>query len=116
MRITLAETAGFCMGVRRAVELVLDAPKQHPEPIYTYGPLIHNPQVLAFLEQKGIQPLLEIPAKGAGTVLIRAHGVPPRSIEALREAGFEVIDATGDPGAIEHQTARPHGPHHHYRW
>ena len=94
MRITLAETAGFCMGVRRAVELVLDAPKQHPEPIYTYGPLIHNPQVLAFLEEKGIQPLKEIPARGAGTVLIRAHGVPPQSIQALRDAGFEVIDAT----------------------
>jgi 4-hydroxy-3-methylbut-2-enyl diphosphate reductase len=94
VRITLAETAGFCMGVRRAVELVLDAPGQHPEPIYTYGPLIHNPQVLAFLEEKGIQPLKEIPPKGTGTVLIRAHGVPPQSIQALSDAGFQVINAT----------------------
>ncbi|MEA3230146.1 MAG: 4-hydroxy-3-methylbut-2-enyl diphosphate reductase, partial [Thermodesulfobacteriota bacterium] len=46
MKITIAQTAGFCMGVRRAVEMVLDTPGKHNGPIYTYGPLIHNPQVL----------------------------------------------------------------------
>ncbi len=94
MRITVAATSGFCMGVRRAVEMVLDAPGKHKTPIYTYGPLIHNPQVLSLLEEKGITALTEIPGSGTGTVLIRAHGVPPEAAVRLEEAGFTVIDAT----------------------
>ena len=74
MKISIAKTAGFCMGVRRAVEMVLDSPGNHENPIYTYGPLIHNPQVLHLLEEKGISILEAIPDQGKGTVLIRAHG------------------------------------------
>ena len=50
MKIVVAKMSGFCMGVRRAVEMVLDAPERHPGPICTYGPLIHNPQVLELLD------------------------------------------------------------------
>lgn len=82
------------MGVRRAVELALDAANQHAGPIYTYGPLIHNPQVLAILEQKQISVLRQIPEAGYGTVIIRAHGVPPEDKRALESSGFNVIDAT----------------------
>ncbi len=82
------------MGVRRAVEMVLDAPNKHAGPICTYGPLIHNPQVLNLLEEKGISILPEIPDHGSGTVLIRAHGVPPKTKEDLKAAGFKIIDAT----------------------
>lgn len=82
------------MGVRRAVELALDAPGKYDRPIYTYGPLIHNPQVLALFEEKGVQTLKTIPEKGHGTVLVRAHGVPPSSRKQLKAAGFKVIDAT----------------------
>jgi len=82
------------MGVRRAVEMVLDASTEHANPIYTYGPLIHNPQVLSVLEEKGIQVLEDIPNQGAGTVLIRAHGVPPEAKAKLQTAGFNVLDAT----------------------
>ncbi|MBU1170921.1 MAG: 4-hydroxy-3-methylbut-2-enyl diphosphate reductase [Proteobacteria bacterium] len=94
MKITIAKTAGFCMGVRRAVEIALDEANKHGEAIYTYGPLIHNPQVLALLEEKGIPVLDTIPEKGSGIVLIRAHGVPPESIERLKAAGFKTVDAT----------------------
>ncbi len=94
MKIIVAKTAGFCMGVRRAVELALDAPTQYPEPIYTFGPLIHNPQVLALFAEKGVAILEEIPEQGAGTVLVRAHGVPPIIRQRLKEAGFKVINAT----------------------
>jgi (E)-4-hydroxy-3-methyl-but-2-enyl pyrophosphate reductase len=94
MKITIARTAGFCMGVRRAVEMALDAANRDDQPIYTYGPLIHNPQVLAILGQKQISVLEEIPETGRGTVIIRAHGVPPRDKKALKSAGFKVIDAT----------------------
>jgi (E)-4-hydroxy-3-methyl-but-2-enyl pyrophosphate reductase len=94
MKISIATTAGFCMGVRRAVEMVLDAPSKYTNPIYTYGPLIHNPQVLALLEEKGISILTDIPDRGVGTVLVRAHGVPPEEKAKLESVGFTVIDAT----------------------
>jgi 4-hydroxy-3-methylbut-2-enyl diphosphate reductase len=99
----MAKTAGFCMGVRRAVEMVLDAPNQHEEPIYTYGPLIHNPQVLELLQEKGIRVLADVPETGPGTVLVRAHGVPPEARHRLKAAGFRVIDATC-PRVIKVQT------------
>jgi (E)-4-hydroxy-3-methyl-but-2-enyl pyrophosphate reductase len=91
------------MGVRRAVEMVLDAPAQSTKPIYTYGPLIHNPQVLNLLKSKDIKVLDEIPDRGCGTVLIRAHGVPPTVKQHLKEAEFNVIDATC-PRVIKVQT------------
>lgn len=94
MRIIIARTAGFCMGVRRAVEMVLDAPATRQGPICTYGPLIHNPQVLDSLKEKGIGAIDRIPETGTGTALIRAHGVPPETAAGLKTAGFEVLDAT----------------------
>jgi len=94
MKILLATSAGFCMGVRRAVEMVMDAPGKHAGPMYTYGPLIHNQQVLELLAEKGITVMRDIPESGSGTVLIRAHGVPPEAKKKLVRAGFRVLDAT----------------------
>ena len=82
------------MGVRRAVQLALKAAHEAPKPVYTYGPLIHNPQALKLLDFLGVRVLKEIPEKGAGTVIIRAHGVPPQDKERLKKAGFQVIDGT----------------------
>ncbi len=82
------------MGVRRAVEMVLDTPSKYDSPIYTFGPLIHNPQVLDLLSEKGITILTNIPSHGKGTILIRAHGVPPETKKSLTRAGFTVLDAT----------------------
>ncbi len=103
MKILIAKTSGFCMGVRRAVEMVLDAPGQYENPIFTYGPLIHNPQVLDLLKSKEVSILEQIPARGCGTVLIRAHGVPPSTKQGLKKADFKVIDATC-PRVIKVQT------------
>lgn len=94
MNIFIAKTAGFCMGVRRAVDLALESANNQKRPIYTFGPLIHNPQVLEMLEKKGVTILKEIPEKAEGTVIIRAHGVPPEIKGQLETAGLEVIDAT----------------------
>jgi (E)-4-hydroxy-3-methyl-but-2-enyl pyrophosphate reductase len=94
MKIVIAKTAGFCMGVRRAVEMALEAPAQHQQPIRSFGPLIHNPQVLALLVERGVTVMDCIPASGEGTVLVRAHGVPPDARRRLKQAGFNVIDAT----------------------
>lgn len=103
MKITIARTAGFCMGVRRAVDLVLDASNTTKGKICTYGPLIHNPQVLEMLKKKGIPSIDKIPEKAEGTVLIRAHGIPPQDKKLLEQAGFKVIDATC-PRVIRVQT------------
>jgi (E)-4-hydroxy-3-methyl-but-2-enyl pyrophosphate reductase len=98
MKVRLARTAGFCMGVRRVMELALGAVHEAERPIFTYGPLIHNPQVLKLLEDKGIQALKDLPEPDShegGTVIIRAHGVPPQDKQQLRKAGFsKVIDGT----------------------
>lgn len=94
MKIIIAKTAGFCMGVRRAVEMALDSPGKHRGPIFTHGPLIHNPQVLDLLDEKGVHIIEAIPEAAEGTVLIRAHGVPPAVKKDLKKSGFVVIDAT----------------------
>ncbi len=103
MKILIAKTAGFCMGVRRAVEMSLDASNNTHEPICSFGPLIHNPQVLKLLEEKGLHVIDRIPESGSGTILIRAHGVPPQTKVQLTQAGFTVIDATC-PRVIRVQT------------
>jgi 4-hydroxy-3-methylbut-2-enyl diphosphate reductase len=103
MKILIAKKAGFCMGVRRAVEMVLDAPNKHVNPICTFGPLIHNPQVLDLLREKEISILERIPEHATGTVLIRAHGVPPQTKQDLKNAGYKIIDATC-PRVIKVQT------------
>ena len=91
------------MGVRRAVEMVLDAANKQQGPICTYGPLIHNPQVLEILAEKGVTILHDIPGAQPGTVVIRAHGVPPQDKQALVDAGYTIIDATC-PRVIKVQT------------
>ena len=93
MKVILAKNAGFCMGVRRAVEATLDLVRKD-EQIATFGPLIHNPQVLGLLAERGVEVLKEIPPKRQGTVIIRAHGVPPERKEQLAASGARVHDAT----------------------
>jgi 4-hydroxy-3-methylbut-2-enyl diphosphate reductase len=98
MKIRLAKSSGYCMGVRRAMEQALDAVHHNTGPIYSYGPLIHNPQALELLAQKGLKALSGEPADlervSSGTVIIRAHGVPPEVKADLKKRGLDVIDAT----------------------
>ena len=94
MKVQLAKTAGFCMGVRRAMELALEASYHYPDPIYTYGPLIHNPQVLRMLEEKGIGILDPVKDQLTGTLIIRAHGIPLIEKERLKKTGITLVDAT----------------------
>lgn len=94
MEITIAKTAGFCTGVQRAMNILLDTARVKKPPIYTLGPLIHNPQVIALLEQRGITPLLDPHLAPPGTIVIRAHGIPPDIRRTLKEKGFKICDAT----------------------
>jgi (E)-4-hydroxy-3-methyl-but-2-enyl pyrophosphate reductase len=102
-RVKLAKNAGFCMGVRRAMDLTLEAIVKKGGSIHTYGPLIHNPQVLEILKGKGVESLpkdgekitLPVPrGKDPVTLIIRAHGISPGERERIRDAGLEVINAT----------------------
>ncbi|MCK5544639.1 MAG: 4-hydroxy-3-methylbut-2-enyl diphosphate reductase, partial [Desulfobulbaceae bacterium] len=94
MKVILAKKAGFCMGVRRAVETTLDLVHKEAGSITTLGPLIHNPQVLDLLFDQGVTIRNDIPEKISGTVIIRAHGVSPSMKERLKESGARVKDAT----------------------
>jgi (E)-4-hydroxy-3-methyl-but-2-enyl pyrophosphate reductase len=94
VRVVLASTAGFCIGVRRALEMVLKAINESQTKIYTYGPLIHNPQVLDLLRERGISILEPGDAVPPGLIVIRAHGIPPQERQVLEQAGGCIIDAT----------------------
>jgi (E)-4-hydroxy-3-methyl-but-2-enyl pyrophosphate reductase len=94
--IVVAKNAGFCMGVRRALKLTLEAANTPscPRPIATVGPLIHNRQVLEVLETKGVSILDEKSAVEGGTAVVRAHGVSPSDHERLARMSRKLVDAT----------------------
>jgi (E)-4-hydroxy-3-methyl-but-2-enyl pyrophosphate reductase len=92
--IKIARTAGFCMGVKRAVDMVLRLHRKTSAPIYTDGPLIHNPQIVSLLEERGIASLKSVPKPSAGLIVIRAHGVSPERRAEIRRIGLPVHDAT----------------------
>ncbi|HEX7415934.1 MAG TPA: 4-hydroxy-3-methylbut-2-enyl diphosphate reductase, partial [Smithellaceae bacterium] len=98
MEIKLAKTAGFCMGVRRAVDIVLEiAQHETGRRIYTYGPLIHNPQTIELLKSRGINAINnidEINERQKAVLIIRAHGIAPAERKKLKESGIKIIDAT----------------------
>ena len=97
MEITVAKTAGFCFGVKRAVEKVYDQIATGKKPIYTYGPIIHNEEVVRDLEEKGVQVINskeELEALKEGVVVIRSHGVGREIYELLECQGLELVDAT----------------------
>ncbi|MBW1803872.1 MAG: 4-hydroxy-3-methylbut-2-enyl diphosphate reductase, partial [Deltaproteobacteria bacterium] len=82
------------MGVRRAVEIVLTEANRGSTPIYTFGPLIHNKQVMDLLESKGVYSIGDISGLKEGTLVIRAHGIPPDQRKRLRASALKLIDAT----------------------
>jgi (E)-4-hydroxy-3-methyl-but-2-enyl pyrophosphate reductase len=94
MRIFLAETAGFCMGVKRAMNIALATVKEKREEIYTLGPLIHNPQTVEMLKKKNVKVVEDISELRSGTVIIRAHGIGPEEREKIEKSPLECRDAT----------------------
>ena len=98
MKVTLAKSAGFCFGVKRAVDMVYEQIEDAKErPIYTYGPIIHNEEVVNELAEKGVRVIAEdedLRGLEPGTVIIRSHGVGRKVKEDLENAGFTIVDAT----------------------
>ena len=96
MEVVLAKSSGFCFGVKRAVDRVYEQLADHKK-IYTYGPIVHNEDVVKDLEKQGVRVLNtkeELEALTEGSVVIRAHGVPKRIYEIMEQRGIECIDAT----------------------
>ncbi len=94
--VTTAKSAGFCFGVKRAVDMVYGEAKKG-ERVYTLGPIIHNQQVVEDLEKKGVKVIDSVNDINNGydaTVIIRSHGVPEKVIKALREKNVNIVDAT----------------------
>ncbi len=93
--IIVGKKAGCCFGVKRALEIAGATRKKYQKPVYTFGPLIHNPKVVQKLEEAGI-----VPCQGweemepGGILIIRSHGAGPQVFAAARKRGLKVIDAT----------------------
>lgn len=96
MEVILAKHAGFCFGVKRAVDQVYEQ-TQTGRPLYTYGPIVHNEEVVKDLERRGVR-VIDTPEQLAqvteGVVMIRAHGVPKAVIDMADRKGITCIDAT----------------------
>ena len=95
MEINIAKSAGFCFGVRRAVDTVYK--ESGKKNVYTYGPIIHNDEVVADLERQGVGVIndsREFASLGEGTIIIRSHGVPRAIYDEIAHVGLELVDAT----------------------
>jgi 4-hydroxy-3-methylbut-2-enyl diphosphate reductase len=93
-KVKIAPTAGFCFGVERAVKLATSALKDSSAPVYTLGPIIHNPQEVERLESQGLMMADALDDIKSGTVIIRSHGAPKGILEDAQARGLEVVDAT----------------------
>ncbi len=95
MEIYVAENAGFCFGVKRAVKMAFDAAEEHNGKVHSLGPLIHNPQVVERLAEKGVQRVEALTEIEEGVVILRSHGVSsPQVIQDAEAQGLHIIDAT----------------------
>jgi 4-hydroxy-3-methylbut-2-enyl diphosphate reductase len=93
IKVITAKRAGFCFGVKRAVDMAFAAATESKE-VYTLGPIIHNPQVIEKLKSEGVQPIESIDSRKIKTLIVRTHGVPKEISEKLNQKKYEVIDAT----------------------
>ena len=114
MKVIVAKTAGFCWGVKRAMDAVLEASNSGQEYVQTLGPLIHNPQALELIGKRGVA-VAESPDKVEnGTVVIRAHGIPIQDLRGLKErqkAGeIKIVNATCPEVAKVHNKIKKWSP------
>ena len=95
MKINIAKSAGFCFGVKRAVDTVYK--ESSKKNVYTFGPIIHNDEVVADLERQGVHVIndsKEFKSLSEGTIIIRSHGVSKAIYEEILNAGLDLVDAT----------------------
>ncbi len=93
MRINVANSAGFCFGVKRALEIAFKAASR-AKPVYMLGDIVHNENVVKEINRSGIKKLNKLKGKNPGALLIRAHGAPIKTFFKAKKLGYEIIDAT----------------------
>ena len=116
METILAKSAGFCFGVKRAVNMVYEEVENSILPIYTYGPIIHNDEVVKDMEKKGIKvikKLDELDSLEKGRIIIRSHGIGREEYEKIKKKGFEILDATCPFVKKIHRLVEQYGKDHH---
>lgn len=94
MEILKVDNAGFCFGVKRAINIAFRSAKDSKNGVYTLGPIIHNPQVVEKLADEGVKAVEDLNQEGIGRLIIRSHGVSTDVFEKASEKGIKVIDAT----------------------
>ncbi|WP_353097120.1 bifunctional 4-hydroxy-3-methylbut-2-enyl diphosphate reductase/30S ribosomal protein S1 [Tissierella praeacuta] len=94
MEIIIADNAGFCFGVKRAVDLATSELSDSNKNIYSLGPLVHNPQVVKQFEENGLKPINGIEEVENGRIVIRAHGVSKSIIDEINDINLDIIDST----------------------
>ena len=97
MEVIVAKSAGFCFGVKKAMEMVYEQIERAEKPIYTFGPIINNEEVVKDLAERGVRVIEseeELGKLREGVVIIRSHGAGRRIYDILEKSGIEVVDAT----------------------
>jgi len=95
VRVSVAPGAGFCFGVKRALGIAFDAARRGDGPVVTLGPIIHNPQVVARLEEEGLRVVDSLDGLPDGaTLVVRSHGLRKAVLEDAASRGLRIVDAT----------------------
>jgi 4-hydroxy-3-methylbut-2-enyl diphosphate reductase len=114
LKISTANSAGFCFGVKKAVDTVYKHISS-TDKVYTYGPIIHNEEVVNDLERKGVQiihNIVELKEITEGTIIIRSHGISKTEQEQMEESGLHIIDATCPFVKKIHKAVEEHSKNH----
>lgn len=94
MKIIIADNAGFCFGVKRAINMTEDELDKSDHNIYSYGPLIHNPQVVSKLEEQGLETIKEFSNIDKGRIIVRSHGIPKSTEGLIINKNLDLVDCT----------------------
>jgi (E)-4-hydroxy-3-methyl-but-2-enyl pyrophosphate reductase len=105
-KVVLARTAGFCYGVQRAVDIVMEARSRRYGRLTSLGPIVHNNQVAAKLSAEGVEAAADLGEISDGAVILSAHGVSPATADQARKQGLEIVDVTCPFVTRVHRTAQ----------
>jgi len=92
--VQIANKAGYCFGVHRALDIAKDSLSEHEGKVYSLGPIIHNPRVVEEFRQRGLIPVDSIDEVDQGLLVIRSHGVEKEMLERADAKGLQIVDAT----------------------
>lgn len=93
MKVNLANSAGFCFGVRRAINIAMETAKTN-QPVFMLGDIVHNEEVVKNIQESGIKKINRLSAGKGKILLIRAHGCSKKTLQRAKELGYSIIDAT----------------------